>query len=523
MIILFYISLFLYIATLSISVNIIDYDLWARLVVGKTFFQTGKLLNFDFQSFGPTRQWFDHEWGSSLIFYSILDKFGDVGIIIFKTLAIFLTYFIITRIILLRRKHLNKTIENPYKIAPFNILFFVFLIQATLDVVFSTIRCQIFTFIFFAMWLYALEKSRLENNFKILWIIPTTMILWANIHGGCFTGLGLLALYIAGEFLNKKPVKPYIIVFFLSLCAMFINPYGIKYVYFLFHAITLKRTHITEWQPIFSILHFLRYFKYKLWASGVSIIVLYYLIKKYKNCSNDNSFIEKFKTLYNNLDKTKALVLIIMLLLSLKTLRLIPFFAFTAAAFLYDDIYKVFNKKLNNRLNNIKETILFILILLSFVYTIKTLPIEARLVGYPYAEAEFLKENNLKGNLFANFHYGSFLAYKLYPNNFIFMDGRYEETYDPKLLDRLDKIYTLKNWEEELNKQRIDYIILEKRYKDLTEKLTLDENWIPVVESKEFTLFINKDLKQKNFKKPSGDFNYYQKTKWQTNIDWSTK
>ena len=101
MIILFYISLFLYIATLSISVNIIDYDLWARLVVGKTFFQTGKLLNFDFQSFGPTRQWFDHEWGSSLIFYSILDKFGDVGIIIFKTLAIFLTYFIITRIILL--------------------------------------------------------------------------------------------------------------------------------------------------------------------------------------------------------------------------------------------------------------------------------------------------------------------------------------------------------------------------------------------------------------------------------------
>ena len=43
----------------------------------KLFFKHGELLNFDFQSFGPTRQWFDHEWGSSLVFYQILDKFGD--------------------------------------------------------------------------------------------------------------------------------------------------------------------------------------------------------------------------------------------------------------------------------------------------------------------------------------------------------------------------------------------------------------------------------------------------------------
>ena len=56
---------------MSVITNVVDFDLWARIVVGKTFFQTGELLNFDFQSFGPTRQWFDHEWGSSLVFYHL--------------------------------------------------------------------------------------------------------------------------------------------------------------------------------------------------------------------------------------------------------------------------------------------------------------------------------------------------------------------------------------------------------------------------------------------------------------------
>lgn len=96
MAILFYISLFLYVSALSVAAKVIDFDFWARIVVGKTFFQTGKLLSFDFQSFGPTREWFDHEWGASLIFYSVLDKFGDWGILLFKTIILFLVFFIIT-------------------------------------------------------------------------------------------------------------------------------------------------------------------------------------------------------------------------------------------------------------------------------------------------------------------------------------------------------------------------------------------------------------------------------------------
>ncbi len=359
MIIIFYVSLFLYTLTMSIIANVVDFDLWARVVVGKTFFQTGKLLNFDFQSFGPTRQWFDHEWGSSLVFFQIVDKFGDFGLIIFKAIIIFITLVILTKIILLRRKHFqtknannskntqnaqggeisNAKKQNPFISAPFNIIFFILLTQAVLEVVFATVRCNLFTFLFFAIWLYALEKSRLEGQYKILWTIPITMIIWANMHGGCFVGLGLVFLYAAGEFLNKKKFMPYLLVLALSLGAMFINPYGIKYVYFLFHAITLKRSAITEWQPIFHKIHMFKFLKYKFWAGAVAIISGVFLVKKYctiKNTLNStlnpttqgetpaNGF-QNLKALYNSLDKTKALILIVMFLMSLKTLRLIPF------------------------------------------------------------------------------------------------------------------------------------------------------------------------------------------------------
>lgn len=521
MIIIFYVALFLYISTLSLISNIVDYDFWARLIVGKTFFQTGTLLNFDFQSFGPTRQWFDHEWGSSLVFYSILDNFGDTGILVFKALIIFATYFILTRIILLRRRHLYKSIKlNPLKEASFNILFFVLLTQSTLVIVNSTVRCHLFTFLFFVIWLYTLEKSRLEHNNRILWILPVSMIIWSNMHGGCFTGLGLLALYIVGEFLNKKQIKPYIITFILSIAALFINPYGPKYVYFLFHAITLSRPAITEWQPLFGGLYFDKLLKFKFWGAGITTLSWIILNRKYKNQTVDNRK-KRLINIYKSLDKTKAIILIIMLLLSLKSVRIMPFFAFCSAAFLYDDIYqKVLNKKLPNFINNIKEIFLCTLLLFSFIYTIKTTKIEILPSKFPYVEAEFLKANNLKGNVFANFHYGSFLAYKLYPNNYIFMDGRYEETYEPNLLKRVGIIFEDDNWKEELHKQHIDYIIIEKNQGKLASRLYYDNDWTPVMASNEFILFVRNNIKLNNPKIPTNDFEYYKKHKWETNIDW---
>ena len=135
---IFYITLFLFIALFgSLDINI-DYDFWARLIVGKSFFQTGILFNNDFYSFGKTHLFIDHEWGSSLIFYLIQNYLGDVGLFLFKISMIFLTFFLIT-----------KTIKLKIPSAKLYFLLFLFAIHAVCYNVFSTIRCQIFSFFFF--------------------------------------------------------------------------------------------------------------------------------------------------------------------------------------------------------------------------------------------------------------------------------------------------------------------------------------------------------------------------------------
>ena len=138
----FYFTILCFILIFSSMINFVDFDFWARLTVGKTFFQTGQLFNNDFYSYGLTHQFVDHEWGSSLIFYLIQEKTGDFGLFVFKSLIIFFTIFILTKIIRLKDKS-----------AKLNFLFFFFALQAISYNIFSTIRCQTFSFFFFAFYL----------------------------------------------------------------------------------------------------------------------------------------------------------------------------------------------------------------------------------------------------------------------------------------------------------------------------------------------------------------------------------
>ena len=68
---IFYLTLFLFILLFGTIDKNVDFDFWARLIVGKSYFQTGELFSQDFYSYGITHKFIDHEWGSSLFFYLI--------------------------------------------------------------------------------------------------------------------------------------------------------------------------------------------------------------------------------------------------------------------------------------------------------------------------------------------------------------------------------------------------------------------------------------------------------------------
>jgi len=508
---IFYAVLALFIFALGLCYSLADWDLWARLIVGKTFFQTGTILQNDFLSYTPTHRWLDHEWGSSVIFYFFQNHFSDMGLFALKAVMIFAIFFTIIQTIILRG------VKNS---TPYNFLFFFFTFHAMAEVAQATVRCQLFTFFFFTLWIYTLERVRLKGENRLLWILPATMVIWANLHGGCFAGLGVLALYTLGEFLNKKPFKKYIFTGILCSLASFINPYGFEYVKFLLMAATMKRPMISEWQSSFDPSFLFKYLKFKSYLLITSLTAFLTLIKT-----------RKIK------DWTKALMLAVMFILAIRYVRHQPFFVITAAIFLYDDFYKIFNSlmaKLRKLLHlenpnfvrqfiKLKETIVYLCVIVSSFALIARSDnlISVHYTKYPVQEMEFIKINNLRGNLFTGFHNGSYLAYKLFPQNLILMDGRYEEVYLPHMLYFMGKFNLVqKNWDDILKMYHTDVILIDKRY-DIYTHLKNQKEYSLVFDGNIYAVFVPKGT-EKEYKYPSASQKYYDKTKFETKINWES-
>lgn len=506
----FYIIFFLLCLGTATTVKDYDYDFWARLIAGMSVIQSGTVLKHDFLSYTPTHIWFDHEWGSGVIFYIVQHLFSSAGIFLLLVLLNFFIFFIITKIVALRGVKTTTA---------YNFLFYFFAFNSISDVLNNPIRCQIFSFLFFTLFIYILELAKKDNN-KPLFAMPFLMIIWNNLHGGCVSGIGLILIYIVGEFLNKAPIKKYIYALIPTILILPINPWDFSYIPFLIKATTMPRPEITEWWGLFSEKYIGSFMKFKIFASILLLSELAIVIKNFS--------IQK-------LDKTKFLVLLTTLYLGIQHAKLFPFFGISAFCFIYDDFYTMFNsiirrvkqvlyKFVPNLLNNFaikKEVTIYLLILLFAATNVqaKSFAPLASWNRYPLQEIEFIKINNLKGNLFTSFGQGSYASYKLYPNNKIFMDGRYEEVYYDYMTPLVKKFYqTDKDWDEVLQKFPPNIILMEKDYAVYTLIKGL-KNWKLIYKGKHFGVFVKADEAKKHYKNPPNNIEYYRKNIFNTDIN----
>ncbi len=441
--ILLTVSAFVFIFMNSVLYSAIDMDYWARLLQGNAFFELGHILKADIFSYTPTHNWLDHEWGSSIIFSFIQNNFGYSCILFFKSIIVFLIFFFIY-------KTIKLSIENNNKL--FDFIYFIIIVFSIPTITHSWLRCHIFTFLFFVISLFILEKVRLTQKYKLLCLLPVLMLFWVNIHGGCVSLLGLLFIYSIGEALNKKEYKCYLFTLLVSFLVMFINPYGIDYVKFIFMASTMTRPFVTEWISPFMHPDKMFLIEFKL-LYLINLAILLFSLKNFKK------------------DYTKYILLIICAYLSFRYVKNTPFFIIVSVIFLYKELSALIVlivKKLRINLNYKYIYILLCFFVICFsgynIWKNIFYVVYPDLSLQPVSVVRFIKVNNLKGNILAPFDMGSYIAYKLYPDNLIYMDGRYEEVYYNETKELLDNFYNLQNnWDEILNKEyKHDYIIVPK-------------------------------------------------------------
>ena len=503
----FYIVFFLFILAFCTTAIDYDLDLWARLIAGMGFIQTGHVLKHDFLSYTPTHTWFDHEWGSGVIFYLTHHFFSAAGILFLQAISIFLIFFVITKIVKL------KGVKTT---TPYNFLFYYFSFMAFSYVTHMPVRCQNFSFLFFTIFLYILESARFGKQ-KYLWFLPLLMLVWNNLHGGCIAGVGLIVLYIIGEFFNRKPIKKYIYALAATLIILPINPWGFEYLGFLFKANTMQRPMIMEWLNIFTTNPVISklVFKFKIYAlillfTEIGLIIKQLISKEFK------------------FDATKFLVISTTVFFAVWHIKLIPFAVISLVCFLYDDFYTVFNTVTINLFNKIaiaKDTLIYILILIFAFSTIKIKGFGPYLTWFrfPIRAVEFIRINKIEGKVLQDFSNGSYVSYKLYPQNKIFMDGRYEEVYLDEMLSLLnDFCNTNPGWNKLLKLFPPDIILLQKDY-TVFKILKTDKKWKIVFEDQLYAVFVKSSNVKKHYKQPSTDINYYKKTLFDTNINMRKK
>ena len=116
---------------------------------------------------------------------------------------------------------------------------------------------------------------------------------------------------------------------------------------------------------------------------------------------------------------------------------------------------------------------------------------------------EFIKDNRLQGKLLNEFGIGSYLAYKLYPEMLIFMDGRYEETYyDISVLQNDDFYIPTENWEKTLKLDGgADYVIVRQSFMAYENMLNeaKKRTYKEIFNDGNFALFCRKEILKSNY------------------------
>lgn len=480
---LFFLTLLIWCFALAYPINP-DYDLFARLIAGKSIIENGTVLKHDFYSYSPTHLWLDHEWGASAIIYFV-SKLSDIFhyhilyiLSAFKSILVFLIFAVATICVYIKKS----------KFSPFNILYFSAATIASNIVFASTVRCHMFSFLLFALFVLILEMYRKSNKNYLLTFLPVIMLVWGNTHGGCLSGLGLLLIYSIGEAFNKKKSLPYLITLIVSVFVLFINPYGAEYVKFLFTAGTMNREWITEWASPFSNPFLFYALKFKIYFVFMLLIGL---IKTVEN---------KFEL--KNIDKTKMLLLVVTAYFAIMHTKLLPFFVISSAIFMFDDVLSVLNrftplKKLLNPQNKFVYSVILLLSLCAFQLNLVTPSTSKNTISVtenylPYNAVDFLKENNIRGNLLLDMAYGSYAAYRLYPNNKIFMDGRYEEVYSPDLLLELKDFFTMRgnNFDKILTKYPTDIILLQREHTESLTNFLTKIHWKKLYSDENFLILV---------------------------------
>ena len=406
-----------------------DPDLWGHLAFGRLILMRGHLPSRDIYSYSAAGlPWHDHEWLSEVVLTLCWSALGVVGLKLMKFAATAAT-------ITLLAMGAGETG------APIPLQLVVLTTGAAAIAPMMQFRPQLFDFAGLSALLLLLARDSYRHAGR-LWLAIPIFALWANLHGGFFVGLAVLAVYTAVTAIEDLAAGDGLTraihlggVTAGCVLATLLNPDGIGNWFTVIHTMRnpLTRAIVSEWQPLL--------FKIaEEWHKSPKTAINFALV------------IVPFAALalcfaIKPRGRDLALVAIAAMMgaaayLAVRNMALAVIASTTPlcrhAALVLE------NTRLGNpapppprkRSHEILVGVIALVMALATGLFSPSLP-----DGYsqPQGAIEFMQAEGLHGNVLADFGWGEYLIFHLAPRSKVFVDSRYDMVYPQAVLaDYLD-------------------------------------------------------------------------------------
>ncbi|MBA4385614.1 MAG: hypothetical protein C0410_12825 [Anaerolinea sp.] len=443
-----------------------DPDFWWHIRTGQWIAENHSIPKADpFSYTANNHPWIAHEWLSDLFIYFVY-KLGGFRLLTLIFSLITLAVFVFSYLRCIQK-------SRPY------IAGMLILLGASASIPFWGIRPQMISLLFSAVFLFLLDRYQETRHLRYLIPIPLLTVLWVNLHGGFLLGLGILGIYILGNFIElvvdklkyKEPITTTQRVLIYSFCGIFIisllatlaNPNGIQILVYPFQTLTdaSMQQFIVEWvSPDFHQLYMLPF-------ALILLLLIVFGLSGSKRIST-----------------IKIILAVVFCFGALRSVRHIPLFVILIIPILAEQISSL----LQTGIPSYKEGWFYrwkiswvICVLLTAIMALTFVKVtnrqsEVENNEFPKAATEWILQNNLKGEIFSSYTWGGYLIWKLYPYNLVYIDGRMD-IYEDSIVSNYKNIYyTGADWLQLLDESPTQLVLVENDSK-LAASLTDEKKW----------------------------------------------
>ncbi|MEA3385746.1 MAG: hypothetical protein U9Q89_04755 [Thermodesulfobacteriota bacterium] len=476
--------------TICLASNISFPDLGHFIKSGEVMLESRAILSQDlFTHTYHGLHYINSGWLSQVSF-AFCERMSGLEIFIFlKTILLIITITIIY--------HFIWNITKNYRIS----LIFIFF-TIVLGITNWSVRPQIFIipiFAFFYSHLYRTET--IKSSFILLFSF--LMILWVNFHSSFSLGIILVGIFLVGEAIEKysgsrrikdlikdSRLKRFLFLLIILVSVTLINPYGIDIWRDMWANASISQERSTEWKP--TIMKDFTGYCY------IISIVISGIILKYSK---------------RRITVTEAVLLLAFLFAGFKASRMIIWWGIVSAPILAVHFCSI--DAVRERISggkgqgagsgseclplNILIIIFLVIATVSFLPWFRPYhPIEKVTTFInpetnPVEIVNYIKGEKLKGNMYNDINWGSYIIWRLWPEYKVFADNRLHLVPEEIWKDCEDVRYGLRNWEKILDKYKISFVVLSKKDNKRTiEFIKNSQGWKKVYEDNVGAVFVRR-------------------------------